>query len=290
MRLHNAILATVAYADVFDYPLTEEEVGKWLIGKSQKSKVKSQKLKEISEIKHFGGYFFLNGRKEIVSLRRERRRWTGEKMQVAKWAATLLKCIPTIQLIGVTGALAMDNAHRDDDIDFYIVAAVETLWSTRFFATVLLAMFGLRRKPGDAFFRNKICLNMYVDERHLAVSSRERDLFSAHEVLQMKPLWDRNGIYKKFLKENQWAKHFLPNAWEEKTQTYISKRKSFACHLEPLARTLQLWYMRRRRTTEVVSGSLIRFHPHDARIWIRNKLAGRLAIHKIPLDKIFYAR
>ena len=58
--------------------------------------------------------------------------------------------------------------------------------------------------------------------------------------------------------------------------------------IEPIARFVQLRYMRKRRTNEVISGSIIRFHPADARVWVRDALAKRLARHNIPLDKVFY--
>jgi len=52
---------------------------------------------------------------------------------------------------------------------------------------------------------------MFVSEPALPES--ERDLFSAHEVLQMEPVFDRGNTYKKFLLANKWVKTFLPNAW-----------------------------------------------------------------------------
>ncbi|MBI3576985.1 hypothetical protein HY086_03035 [Candidatus Gottesmanbacteria bacterium] len=306
MTFRNTVLATLAYADVFDYPLTCEEVGKWLV-KNSKFKIQNSKLKHITEIKNDGVYYFLKGRRKIFLLRKQRGKWAKEKMQKAKRAAALLKVLPTIQLVGVTGALAMDNAHPDDDIDFYVITSSGTLWTTRFFATILLALFGLRRKPGDRSFRNKICLNMYVDEDHLAVPRREQDLFSAHEVLQMKPLWGKDGTYQKFLLANQWVKFFLPNAWGEKSQIsnpnvqqgrrfYKNPHSMLVIEIwslrlvESLAKILQLWYMRKRRSTEIITDNIIRFHPRDARVWVKDRYRTILARYKIPLDKIFYAR
>lgn len=298
ITLRESTIATVSYADVFDYPLTEEELKKWLVKGLPAGKA-GAKLKTMKEIKNADGYFFLKGRKRIVSLRKIRCLWARGKMRWAQRAAGLLTIIPTVKLVGVTGALAVENAHKDDDIDFYIVAAAGTLWATRFFATTLLALFDLRRKPGDTSFRNKICLNMYVDENHLAVRSKERDLFTAHEVLQMKPLWERNHTYAKFLGANTWVKKFLPNAWRLKTQDVrlktqekTSSRFSLltSCFIEPLLRTLQLWYMQRHRSTEVVTDTLIRFHPADARKRVRVRFGATLARYKIPLDKIFYRR
>lgn len=59
--------------------------------------------------------------------------------------------------------------------------------------------------------------------------------------------------------------------------------------VERLARFIQLWYMRKRRTTEVISDRVLRFHPRDARIWVKDTLQKRLAPFNIPLDNIFYA-
>ncbi len=310
MTIKEALLATICYADVFDYPLTLEEVEKWLIGirgkqvrSGQASKRKM--LQDISGITSKDGYIFLRGRTRILTLRKQRAVWAGPKVQLAKHAAALLKIIPTIKLIGVTGGLAMDNAHEHDDIDFYIATCRKTIWVTRFLATVLLEIYKLRRKPQDTEFQNKICLNMYVDEDHLGVVLKERDLFSAHEVLQLKPLWERDNTYEKFLNHNRWVKKYLPNAWGVKVESRKSKvesRKSWMhsvlfsiCHvtcmiLEPVFRWFQLWYMQKRRSSEVVSDTLIRFHPHDARVWVKAKYAMRLGKYNIPLDKIFFGR
>ena len=57
---------------------------------------------------------------------------------------------------------------------------------------------------------------------------------------------------------------------------------------EPFARFAQLKYMQKRKTSEVVSAALIRFHPTDARVWVRDALAKRLAHYNIPLDNFFY--
>ena len=90
-----------------------------------------------------------------------------------------------------------------------------------------------------------------------------------------------------------WVKKFLPTAWREKSKeskVYSVQKKTTFHLLEPLARTAQLWYMRNRRTTEVVSNTLIRFHPVDAREWIYRELQIRLRSKDIPLDNIFYGR
>lgn len=194
----NVALATVAYADIFDYPLTQEELTRWMIFGGGPPKQKKE-------------YYFLSGRDHLVAVRQKRAAWQREKWAIARSAANILSKIPTVRLVGVTGGLAMNNAKKEDDIDLFIVTSEGWLWTSRLLATILMDFFGLRRRPNEMSVANKICLNMFTSE--LAALKSERDLFSAHEVLQMEPIFDRKNTYKKFLQANRWASKFLPNAW-----------------------------------------------------------------------------
>ena len=39
----------------------------------------------------------------------------------------------------------------------------------------------------------------------------KQDIYKAHKILEMKPLWYKGKIYQKYLQENEWAFKFLPN-------------------------------------------------------------------------------
>jgi len=284
ITLRDAMIATISYADIFDYPLTEEEVRIWL---PYVRKYSRRSLKKMYSSYHFGRGQFETRKKRAV--------WSADKWVYARRVAKLLKIIPTIKLIGITGGLTRFNARDADDIDFLIITAPKTLWVTRGFSTILLDLFRLRRRPSDTKLRNLICLNMFMGEDGLMVPLKEQDLFTAHEVLLMTPLWERDGAYRKFLQANRWVRRFLPNAWDEKVKSQKSKVKSGKSYnsfsiLEPVAQFIQLRYMNSRRTTEVISDKVIRFHPRDARVWIKRELKERLTRANVPLDKIFYGR
>lgn len=273
-------MATVAYADIFDYPLTAQELRLWGIKKRIPS---SHQLTDR--------YFFLKGHSGLVKLRKKRYEASVPKWKIARAVGWWLRLVPTIQLVGVTGGLAMDNANPPDDIDLFIITKKNTLFITRLFATFIVDVLGKRRKPAETAVADKVCLNMFMSESALTIPKGEQDLFSAHEVLQMRPLWWRGSAYEIFLQKNLWVKHFLPIAWEEKARGKESKfmvHSSLFIVFEPLAKLAQLWYMKNRRTTEVVSDSVLRFHPKDARVWVREELRKRLDAMNIPLDKIFY--
>lgn len=277
-HLEEAIFHTVTYADIFDYPLTPGEIEKRLIGvKSLRSG--REKLKLIREK---DGFYFLKGREHIISVRKKREAWSQEKNRIAGKIISSLRYIPTIKLIGISGALAHNNVKKDDDIDLFIITRAGTLWTTRFLATLLTDFLGVRRHPSDTAYNNKICLNMFVDENQLGIPAKERDLFSAYEVIQMRPIWDRDDTYNKFLRANEWVREYLPNAIGIKSAVETGEEliKPFFYFLEKFLRSFQLWYMRKRRTKEVIQNGMIRFHPRDARKWILKKY---ISMTKSPL-------
>jgi len=200
-QIQNAILRTLCYADIFDYPLTEQEIRRWLIGSSDQQ-LKFEKKKP---------FYFLKGRGKIVAIRKRREKWSREKFKIARRVTGWLKFIPTIKMVAVTGALAMNNAHQEDDIDLLIVSQKNRLWLTRLMTVLLTEVVAQRRRPADKEFKNKICLNMFLDEAHLVIPKSEQDLFSCHEVCQLKPIWEKDRVYQKFIKSNQWVKQYLPN-------------------------------------------------------------------------------
>ena len=212
VELKKAVLSTLAYADIFDYPLKKEEIWRFLLSDIRYQILDVSKgLKELPEVSQKNNFYFLKEREHLVLLRKKRERWSRKKLKIAKQVARCLKLIPTIKMVAVTGALAMENSNENDDIDLLIITSKSRLWLTRLLAVLLVELIAKRRHPADKEVKDKICLNMFLDEGHLEVPKKEQDLFSAHEVCQLKVLWDKNGIYQKFLKANLWSKKYLAN-------------------------------------------------------------------------------
>jgi predicted nucleotidyltransferase len=289
--VQHAVIATLAYADLFDYPLTRQEISRWLITDSSQKPL-------YNNISSDGTYFALSFLQQKVVKRRNRQRISEKKFMIAQHVARLLAILPGILLIGVSGGLAMKNADEEDDIDFFIIVRPGTLWITRLSILAILELLGRRRRVGDRHIANTICVNMLIDAHHLMIPGEEQDLYAAHEVLQMIPLIDKHGIYTRFLQENSWVKHYLYNAWEETSKGQQEKNeKNFDLSffllpvfffLEFPAKCFQLWHMQKHRTTEKVSDAVVRFHPKDIRVFIRQKYPKLLRKYKIPLDRRFF--
>jgi hypothetical protein len=298
--LRSAVLKTLCYADLFDYPLTQEELFKWLIGCQVQKKYWASFLKtmDMSIIQKTDKYFYLRTRRKIVSVREKRRLLIDEKMAIARRATKLLAYIPTIECVGISGSLAMGNADSGDDIDLLIITSSGHLWITRFLATLILELVGMRRRPGTYRYKNKVCLNMYLDRDHLPIPSSECDIYAAHELVQMLPLYNKNNTYKSFIRINSWVKHLLPHAYSEclnryKERVYRRHRRGIrrvylrkvniviSCVLERIAGIVQLVYMGTRRSTETVEEGYLRFHKKDARAWVIPEYLKRLKRFKI---------
>lgn len=279
--MEKAILKTLIYADIFNYPLKGHEIHKWLIGEEaslpQVEKALTRLLNK-RKIETFRGYYFLPHKKNLILKRKTRGIQSIKYLKKAKLLSLSLKLIPSIKLVGISGGLAVNNASKTDDLDLFIITSKDRLWLCRMLAIVILDLLGVRRKAKMKLPQTsgKLCLNILLEEDK---SEQERkDIYVAHEVLQMKVLWEREGVYQKYLEGNSWAFRFLPN-WTT-SQRLMIIRPSFGGKdlrlkdkqslklldiFEKFAKWLQLKIMRKPQGMERIEDGALYFHPQDYR-------------------------
>lgn len=307
--LRHAVLAAVAYADVFDSPLTVEELQLWLVTPPMvytqpRRRVSVTFLKRLHQyLTIHASYVVLHKRTSLVRLRQQRMIHSEKKWRKIRRAALMFRIIPTIQMIGVTGGLAMNNVNDNDDIDLYFVVSDGWIWVTRLLVICIADMMGMRRTVHSHDYTDKLCLNMFVTIKGMGIVPKDQNLYTAHEVLQMKPIFIRNSTYELFLQDNKWARAYLPNAWDAivrkrgHVQTpqhggifRVSRMLGVFKVVENIAAWVQQKYMNRRRTTEVITADVLQFHPNDAKHWVKRALQKRYSALGLPLDKVFFDR
>lgn len=282
--MEKAVLKTLIYADIFDYPLTIFEIHKWLIGKKVHLRDIEKVLKRKSlqqKVTKKDDYFFLSSRKGLVKKRVEAEKHSKNLMLQAKIIANLFRLIPYIKLVGISGSLSVSNARRGDDIDFFIVTGKDRLWICRILILGILELIGKRRKKEDrkSQVSGKACVNLILEEDQL--EQKYKDLYTAHEVLQMKVLWDRDNTYSKFLDANSWVFEKIPNFTVPSLNSpipesllplvnYLEKELSdFAPQIvdfiEDMVKDYQLKKMGRVEGGERIEESVLYFHPEDKR-------------------------
>ena len=276
----NGEFSSIIYHDMFDYPLTFKDMIRWKTGTGIKPLLKEASVVQSS------GYYYLEGQKPLVLKRTMRMRLSKKKIAIANKAARLLSIIPSVKMVGLTGALAMRNTNDDSDIDFMIVTKEGTLWTTRMLAYVLLKAFGMEmRKPGNHNQKDKMCLNIWIDEKDVAWERSSQNIFTAHEIAQIEPLFDRGGVYRNIMEKNKWLKRYWPNAVQKK---YFTKKATDNLYsntfmlpfllLEPLSRKIQMVYMKNKITRETVTPTKALFHPVDWSSIVVDRLQNRLSI------------
>jgi hypothetical protein len=200
--LQRALVETVAYADVFDYPLTADEIHRYLIGMSAgRSMVRTVLSNQLPrEVVRSGRYFSLAGREAAVETRKVRAASAADYWRRAVHYGRQMSHLPFVRMVGVTGGLAMDNM-ADGDIDYLVITEPGRLWLCRALIVGLVRVAALRG--------TELCPNYFLSERALELT--ERNLFTAHEVTQMVPLTGMD-TYRQLRDLNRWTSAYLPNA------------------------------------------------------------------------------
>lgn len=277
--MEKAILKTLNYFDIFDYPLNPWEIHKWLLGqKATLYQVEGglKKIEKKEKIGSFKGFYFLKGRKSLVNKRLVREKISDSHLKEVRYFSKLFKIVPFLKMVGVSGSLSMKNSDKNDDIDLFVVTKRKRLYLSRLWLLFLLEVLGKRRKKGEKGEEivKKYCINILLDEDNLA--QKDNNIYIAHEVLQMMPLWERDEMYSKYLSANEWAMKMLPN-WitnfviNEKGKNKKSKRKANKTNLlnnvlnflEYLAKSYQLKIMKKPKGKERIWEGALYFLPDD---------------------------
>ncbi len=293
------VLQTIQYFSFFKYPPTFAEIYTFLRKKTSKKRLASilEKMEKKKLVrKHFSlkpssldtqRYTLGEYNKKIKDQRSKIKDWSKreeysrKKIKKIQLFLKILSLFPQIQLVGLSGTVAMMNADEKDDIDLFIITAKNRLFTGRFIAILLAIILGLKRQREDPRFtfhvlrhKDKVCLNLFFDESDLHVPKHKQTKYVAHEVLQMKPLIVKNDIYQRFLAANEWVSRLFPNAvlLISKSQFPISKQISniripipnfLTKAIEKILKSLQLYFINKHRTTEIITDTQLWFHPED---------------------------
>ncbi len=244
--LDRAILQTVAYADIFHYPLTAAEVHRYLVSLDAPldtvEKVLGNGRLIPRALSQFEEFFTLPGREEVVETRRRRAEVAAALWPRAARYGQIIGNLPFVRMVAVTGALAVDNVEPEADIDYLVVTEPGRLWLCRALPIAVVRMAARRGDP--------LCPNYFLSERALVFD--ERNLFTAHEVVQMVPVAGHE-TYQAIRRLNGWTAEYLPNAEgpPRVMNGHASRKRAATSVTEAALRMgvgarLEAWEMRRK--------------------------------------------
>jgi hypothetical protein len=200
------VISTLAYADVFDYPLTVAQIHRFLVRVSATvAQVEAALTHDpwlAARVEQHGDLSCLRGRSAIIPLRRQRASYARDLWRSGRILAWLAAHLPFVRMVAVIGSLTMDNVRSArDDIDLFVVTAPGRVWLARALVIALVRF--------AALIRIDLCPNYVLSTRRLDMPAN--DLFTARELTQMMPLFGRE-TFSELRAANRWLESFLPNA------------------------------------------------------------------------------
>jgi glycosyltransferase involved in cell wall biosynthesis len=269
-----AILATVAYADLFDAAITLEEIAGSCLGmhlgvEEIRRRTAAPPLAGLVAL-DARGHLTFRDREALVARRADGIRRTAALLERHRSVIAALAALPFIRMLALSGGTAHRNARGHDDIDLFVVAAAGHVYTA--YTMLFLASRFTRT-------RGVVCPNYLVDEDHLEIAYHH-DLFTAHQALSLVPIAGQ-AAFERFVDANRdWVRDFYPG--------YVARPA--AAHLEPTGfqqlceRAIGPWggglerllgtawrFHLRQRTARapqadvVVSGGILKLHLSDHR-------------------------
>lgn len=199
-KILQSVFHTLAYADVFDYPLSAHEVYRYLASTKASFEEVAQALTDGTRFTRVGDYFTLRGREGIVETRKQRAEIAARLWVKAARYGRIIASLPFVRMVAVTGSLSMNNTDEDKDVDYMIVTAPNRLWTCRALSLLIARLASLEGVS--------LCPNYLVTTNALMLT--ERSLYVAHELAQMIPLSGMD-IYQEMFRLNDWIYEHLPN-------------------------------------------------------------------------------
>ncbi len=228
-KITENILKTLAYFDIFNYPLTSEEVKRFLPRKCNQLVVNEILYRLITEnrIYKLNDFYSLQNKPNLAEIRMAGNKRAIKLLKIARRAAKILSWFPFVQSVAVSGSLSKSFADGKADIDFFIITAANRLWIARTCMHVFKKFTFLAGK------QNWFCMNYYIDDIKMEIV--EKNIFTAMEIVTLMPMQGIN-CFKKFIEANSWTKNYFPDQ-----QTFIIEEQitklNFRKHIEKIFRS-----------------------------------------------------
>lgn len=290
-KIEISILQTISYFDIFNFPLTSLEIYKNLYIFSEKISFREfldileNSLILKNEISNEAGFYFLKNRQNIISNRKDKYILAYKKYKLAIKYIKKLLYFPCFKSIIICNTLALENSNENSDIDLFIIAEKNKIWTARFISVMISKILNLRPKKYNQ--KNKICLSFYIDEENLNIEkvSKNHNIHFVYWVSQFVPIYNENKIFEKFFEENSWIKKYLNNIFSfdtgYKRKIFITNKNLFfrkifkkflTNNLEKYLKKIQIKKLNKEIKNKLnlnddvfIDGNIIKLHTNDRR-------------------------
>ncbi len=300
-NIRDAVTRTMLFFDIFNFPMTLDEISHYLLGlKVDRPHLKIY-LEESRTIEHHHGYYFLKGKSELVERRNKNLVIVDKLWRKVYRFLKFFRMAPFVKMIAVCNTLAYNNPAHGSDIDLFVVAKNGRLFTSRAILSILAHLLGVRRHGGKV--AGRFCLSFFASENVMNLEplcSKPYDIYMAYWAMSLAPVFG-GETYAKFIAENIWTKRYFPEGIIPKTgflarQSLISRGiKYFFEQLlsggfgDRIEKFLEKFMVSRAelkasnlpdRRGIVISPEMLKFHDNDVREVVRELWEARIRVLK----------
>ena len=128
---------------------------------------------------------------------------------VKKWS-WLYKQFPFVDAIYLANSMTFNALHADSDIDLFVVAQERRVWLARFFMTLMMWVYSIKRSR--KITRKRFCLSFFVDRNNQNLEwllLHKRDIYLPYWIAHLVPIYLH--AWALIYSQNLWIQRFLPN-------------------------------------------------------------------------------
>lgn len=214
-----SIIKTLAYYDIFSYPLSAEEIYLNLGTDSVTPEEVSAEIKLLCNsgiIFNKDKFFMMSNTESFVSKRLEGNKLAEKRLSAAYTVSKYISKFPYVRAVLLSGSISKGYMDKDSDVDYFIITKPNRLWVARLFLMLFKKVFLLNS-------RKLFCINYFVDADTLEIE--EKNIFTATELVTLIPTYS-SDLYHELFQHNSWVKKYFPHFIKRDTSKVYDKQNS----------------------------------------------------------------
>jgi hypothetical protein len=293
--LKTRILATVAYFSVFELNLNIYELQRCLLGNSQSISDIRKVLDEIPQITVIDNVYVLKNGLTVQKDNRDLVEKFWRKIFRFTW---IFKQIPFIRFAGICNYISFGIIDKKSDIDIFVIAKDNRIFTSKFFLTVLMHLLGIRRH--GKHIAKRFCLSFFITDDNINLDYLlipGYDIYVAYWLMGLVPIYGSDVIWEKIGNDNLWIDKYFEN-FSARRVDYKKDRKykdrlfkklfegilgaGFGDFIEnKLEKMFKKRYEKNKKTfpenaSIIVSKKVLKYHLNDQRKIFREKFERKL--------------
>ena len=126
-----------------------------------------------------------------------------------KWS-WLYKQFPFVDAIYLANSMTFNALHANSDIDLFVVTQERRVWLARFFMTLMMWVYSIKRR--GKIIRKRFCLSFFVDRNNQNLETlllHKRDIYLPYWIAHLVPI--HLHAWALIYSQNLWIQNYLPN-------------------------------------------------------------------------------